>query len=102
MTSLRPTLAASPQRSILVVVLALLAFSPATAAEPPSNQSPGKKLYETKCIRCHEHHDITVYEDMTWKRLLFKMKNKARLDDEEYGDLSDYLKEVRKGGRPQR
>jgi hypothetical protein len=68
-----------------------LAASTASAAEPPP---PGKRLYDTRCVKCHKHHDITVYEDMAWKRLLWKMKDKARLDNEEYGDLSDYLRGV--------
>jgi len=73
----------------------------AGAAELPAD-GPGKKLYDTRCVRCHKHHDITVYDDMAWKRLLWKMKDKARLDNEEYGDLADYLKAVREAERKSR
>jgi len=78
-----------------VVATATLAISTGLAAEPSQADAAVKKLYDTKCTRCHKHHDITVYEDMAWKRLLSKMKDKARLDNEEYGDLSDYLRSVR-------
>ncbi|MBI5394919.1 MAG: hypothetical protein HZA91_06425 [Verrucomicrobia bacterium] len=81
---------------------ALLPFLTADAAEQPAADAAAKKLYDTRCIRCHEHHDITVYDDMAWKRLLWKMKDKARLDNEEYGDLSDYLKSVREAARRSR
>lgn len=84
-----------------MVTAALLPLLAAGAAEPPAD-GPGRKLYNTKCVRCHKHHDITVYDDMGWKRLLWKMKDKARLDNEEYGDLSDYLKRVREEQRKSR
>ena len=69
--------------------------SGAGAAEPSAADAAAKKIYDTECTRCHKHHDITLYNDMAWKRVLWKMKNKARLDDEDYGDLSDYLKRTR-------
>jgi hypothetical protein len=86
----------------IVGMCASLTTLTAGGAEPAPADGPGKKLYDTKCTRCHKHHDITVYDDMGWKRLLWKMKDKARLDNEEYGDLSDYLKRVRETERQSR
>jgi hypothetical protein len=82
----------------LAAAVAALGASIVRAAEPAA-APPGKKLYETKCLRCHKDLDPTIYEDMTWKRWLWKMKDKARLDNEEYGDLSDYLKSVREAAK---
>ena len=79
--------------------VAAAAVSAAGAAEQAPAVPPGKKLYEAKCLRCHKDLDPTIYEDMTWKRWLWKMKDKARLDNEEYGDLSDYLKGVREAAK---
>ncbi len=84
---------------VFMVVVAALCASVAGAAEQAPADAPGKKLYESKCLRCHKDLDPTIYEDMTWKRLLWKMKDKARLDNEEYGDLSDYLKGVREAAK---
>jgi hypothetical protein len=80
---------------LAVGAVALVALAAGLADEAP----PGKRLYDTRCVKCHKHHDITVYENMAWKRLLWKMKDKARLDNEEYGDLSDYLRGVRETAR---
>lgn len=84
---------------LFVAATAALAISMVGAAEQSPADTAGKNLYDSKCTRCHKHHDITVYEDMTWKRLLWKMKDKARLDNEEYGDLSDYLKNFREAAK---
>ncbi|OHE79874.1 MAG: hypothetical protein A2107_07940 [Verrucomicrobia bacterium GWF2_62_7] len=86
-------------RLVFMVVVAAFCASVAGAAEQAPAAPPGKKLYEAKCLRCHKEIDPTIYEDMTWKRLLWKMKDKARLDNEEYGDLSDYLKGVREAAK---
>ncbi|MBI5684650.1 MAG: cytochrome c [Verrucomicrobia bacterium] len=82
-----------------MAVVVALGVSVIVAAEQAPAAPPGKKLYEAKCIRCHKDLDPTIYEDMTWKRWLWKMKDKARLDNEEYGDLSDYLKGVREAAK---
>lgn len=75
------------------------AITAAGAVEQSSADAAAKKIYDTQCTRCHKHHDISLYGDKAWKRLLWKMKNKARLDDEDYGDLSDYLKRAREAER---
>lgn len=82
-----------------LVFVALVVIAAADAAEPAPPAPPGKKLYETKCFRCHKGADPTNYEDMTWKRWLWKMKDKARLDNEEYADLTDYFKSVREAAQ---
>ena len=95
-----PTHPSAPRRLRVLLPLlfaAAVAVSMAASAEPAP--PPGKKLYESKCLRCHKDLDPTIYEDMTWKRWLWKMKDKARLDNEEYGDLSDYLKGVREAAK---
>lgn len=93
----------STQRRLRVFLPMLFAatmvVSATSAAEQSAAPPPGKKLYESKCLRCHKDLDPTIYEDMTWKKWLWKMKDKARLDNEEYGDLSDYLKGVREAAK---
>jgi mono/diheme cytochrome c family protein len=93
----------STQRRLRVFLPLLFAAAMAVSATGAAEQSaappPGKKLYESKCLRCHKDLDPTIYEDMTWKKWLWKMKDKARLDNEEYGDLSDYLKGVREAAK---
>ena len=85
---------------LAVMTAAATLLVPASGAADPTEAKPAaRKLYEAKCLRCHKTLDPTIYEEMTWKRWLWKMKDKARLDNEEYGDLSDYLKGVREAAR---
>jgi hypothetical protein len=82
-----------------VLALAVLSSGVGAGGEPSAADAAAKRLYEAKCLRCHKRLDPTAYEDMVWKRWLWQMKHKARLDDEEYGDLSDYLRSVREAAR---
>ena len=72
----------------LLVLLAL-----AGIAATPVN--PGKKLYTGKCARCHKLYDPAKYDDKTWNIWMQKMKQKAKLKDEQYRELSAYLLTLR-------
>lgn len=78
---------------ILAGVLATIA---ARAAEPtPIDLAAGKKIYTTKCSRCHKPYDPAGYEDKAWESWLLKMRDKAKLNDEQYRQLASYLQTVR-------
>lgn len=79
--------------SILVGVLATVA---ARAADPPPQDlTAGKKLYTGKCARCHKFYDPARYDDKTWESWMQKMSEKAKLNDEQYRQLTTYLQTVR-------
>ncbi len=69
-------------------LLALLAI----AATP---RDPGKKLYTGKCSRCHKLYDPTKYDNAAWEKWMQKMKSKAKLNDQQYQQLSEYLESLR-------
>ena len=71
-----------------VVLLALLAVAAAPA-------DPGKKIYTGKCARCHKLYDPAKYDDEAWEKWLQKMKPKAKLNDEQYRQLGEYLATLR-------
>ncbi|MCX7825381.1 MAG: hypothetical protein N2689_07470 [Verrucomicrobiae bacterium] len=81
---------------------AMLAIPTVSAADPSPANAAAKKLYETKCLRCHEELEPAAYEETTYKRWLWRMKDKAGLDNRQYGDLSGYLKSVREAARPKK
>jgi mono/diheme cytochrome c family protein len=60
----------------------------------------GRKLYAAKCASCHKLHDPARYDDKSWKTWMEKMRHKARLNDEQYKHLSEYLQSVRSGALP--
>jgi len=74
-----------------------------TAAPPPIPPGGGapllvdeqvaqaRKLFLTKCARCHDFHAPSKYSETEWERWMQKMSRKARLKQPEEQLLRDYL-----------
>jgi len=77
---------------IPMAMLAVLLGSAANAAELSEKEmAAGKKLYVTKCARCHKFYDPASYTDEQWADWMQKMRKKARLSNEQHELLSRYL-----------
>lgn len=50
-----------------------------------------RKLYTTKCMRCHKSYDPAEYAQPEWDTWMTKMRKKARLSSEQDDLLSRYL-----------
>jgi cytochrome c5 len=50
-----------------------------------------RKLYTTKCMRCHKSYDPNAYTQPQWDAWMVKMRKKARLGSEQQNLLSRYL-----------
>ena len=74
--------------------LAFLIAASLVAIAATSQQS-GKKIYTGKCARCHKLYDPAKYDDQTWEKWMQKMRQKAKLSDEQYRQLSEYLATLR-------
>jgi mono/diheme cytochrome c family protein len=76
-----------------VLGLALAGFgSPAKAAEPVVDSSAAaRKLYLSKCAKCHKLYDPARYTDAQWELWMGKMTKKARLDDQQRRQLVNYI-----------
>ena len=73
-------------------VAALVAFHAAGAAELSTIESQAaRKLYNTKCARCHKFYDPANYDDASWQTWMTKMSKKAKLKPAETAILSRYL-----------
>jgi|SRR4030095_11597860 mono/diheme cytochrome c family protein len=57
------------------------------------NMAAGKKLYESKCGKCHALFKPKEYKMKQWKENLDDMMNKAELKEDEYKLIFAYLKE---------
>jgi cytochrome c553 len=75
------------------LIVSLLLLAPMVRAA--DDISTGKKVYTSKCSRCHKFYDPTAYDDSKWATWMGKMRDKARLNDEQYRQLSAYLNSVR-------
>ena len=68
------------------ILIALIVVAPNDA---------GKKLYTGKCARCHKLYEPVKYDDKTWDSWMTKMREKAKLNDAQYRQLSTYLQTLR-------
>jgi len=78
-----------------VAYLLILAAPMARAADAMDDWAAGKRLYTAKCARCHKFYDPAKYDDRTWNEWMGKMRQKAKLNDEQYAKLSGYLQTLR-------
>src|ERR1051325_9292417 len=50
-----------------------------------------RKIYQTKCARCHQFYNPADYEEQEWLSWITKMNKKAKLNSEQDQLLSQYL-----------
>ncbi len=56
----------------------------------------GRKLHNTKCVRCHKAYDPAAYSETAWHEWMDKMSRKAKLKPDQKELLTRYLDDVRK------
>jgi hypothetical protein len=85
---------------ILGLVLAVSA-GPAGAADLSDREkASGRKLYVTKCAKCHKFYDPNKYSDQDWQTWMSKMSKKSKLSPEQEQLLVRYIDEaIRKPGK---
>ena len=81
----------------LILFAAMLALLlPLGAAELSSQEiQSARKLYQTKCAKCHKFYDPAKYDAPDWQRWMQKMGRKAKLKPEQSDLLSRYLDSFR-------
>ena len=60
-----------------------------------------KRIYETKCVRCHKAYEPRDYSPEEWRLWMLKMSKKAKLKSSEDKLLKRYW-EVLRTGKPQK
>jgi hypothetical protein len=79
---------------VLVAVLGLL---PVVGRSGPLLSAPeeakARKLYLTKCAKCHKLYDPTRYTDKDWEVWMGKMTSKAKLSRSQAQLLSNYIEQ---------
>ena len=77
-------------------------FPPPAAVQPGVSGSlavpeivDARKLYASKCARCHKFYDPLDYGEAEWRAWMRKMTKKARLKPDQAELLTRYLEAVR-------
>ena len=83
--------------SLSVVVIA----GCASPEKTPDNGEPdqiARKLYVTKCAKCHKFYDPAKYSDAEWQMWMWKMSKKSKLNSEQHELLSNYIEQTFRSG----
>jgi hypothetical protein len=85
------------RRLVLLSTMLLVAFTGAVKAGDLTEleTKKAKKLYVSKCAKCHKLYDPGKYSDAEWQSWMTKMARKARLKPDQRELLSRFLDGVR-------
>ena len=83
---------------LFVALAVVVLHGGAGAAElSPKETGDAKKLYNTKCAKCHKFYDPAAYTDKEWADWMTKMNRKSKLKPEQAELLARYLETLRPG-----
>lgn len=81
--------------SVLLLSAGVLPVNCADTNLPPKVLAAAKKIYTSKCARCHEIYEPGAYGDAEWSRWMTKMIRKSRLNKEQAELLARYTDSLR-------
>lgn len=86
-------------------LLCLLAFAGCAIPErevalPNHEAAAGRKLYVSKCAKCHKFYDPAKYSETEWQMWMARMSKKAKLRPDQAEILGRYIEDNLR--RPQR
>jgi len=84
-----------------LVLLGMMGAARAASAQLKDDAAAGRKLYVTKCSKCHKLYDPRKYSDAEWEKWMGKMSKKAKLTSEQERLLSKYVEEDLRLKKPQ-
>lgn len=81
---------------LFAVVTAFAGFlRPALAGDAVLEDTKARKLYLTKCAKCHKLYEPKKYSDADWEKWMGKMTKKSKLNSAQTELLTRYLETLR-------
>ncbi|PWU18436.1 MAG: hypothetical protein C5B50_09165 [Verrucomicrobia bacterium] len=77
-----------------VVILTSVKGMAGSAEQTKTEPAAARKLYLTKCAKCHKFYDPAKYTDSQWHTWMEKMNQKAKIKPEHREMLSRYIEET--------
>jgi hypothetical protein len=88
-------------RLFFLVISAATLASPLPAKELTADeQAHARKLYVSKCAKCHKFYEPRAYTDADWNRWMIAMGKKSKLKQTDLSVLKRYLDGYRAGELP--
>jgi len=85
---------------IAIAALAVLARAAGAAELTDKEIAAARKIYLTKCAKCHELYDPKAYTDAEWATWMTKMGKKSKLKADQLDQLIRYTATLRVGAKP--
>lgn len=84
----------------LLVVCVIFPVTTMKAADlTDAEVKAARKLYLSKCAKCHKLYDPAGYDDAAWQSWMAKMTIKAKLNEQQADLTSRYVETIRKKER---
>jgi|GEM_PF-2419550 len=84
--------------AIFLFVLVVAAASAADLSEKELKEA--KKIYLSKCAKCHEFYPPADYSKTEWDRWMVKMRKKSKLKPEQFDLVERYTETLRHSDSP--
>lgn len=73
------------------VVAPVTPVTESVAVELTPELAAGKSLYDANCAKCHKLYSPTKFSEQQWKPILVSMQKKAKLEDAQMAEISNYI-----------
>src|SRR5262245_61011405 len=80
-----------------ILILAVPVLGDGSSELSAKELSEAKRLYKSKCSRCHKFYNPSSYDEVEWPDWMEKMRKKSKLKDEQFDLLKRYTEALRKG-----
>src|SRR5207237_817539 len=84
---------------VLPLLISACAGPSHVASAPGSESDPGRRIYVTRCAKCHKFYSPASYSDQEWAKWMKKMQKKAKLTDEQEALLASYINTNLRSGK---
>lgn len=88
-----------PACAILILCLAPVLGRGEDSRLSEADLKKARKIYLSKCAKCHKMHEPAGYDDAGWAGWMAKMKAKSKLKEDQYELLLRYTETLRPNGR---
>ena len=82
---------------LILLISAPVAAAPVPGPLTPQEQASARKIYVSKCAKCHRFYEPKNYDQTEWTLWMDKMSKKSKLKDQQSALLRRYLDAYRSG-----
>ncbi len=86
---------------LCILILAGRVFGGEISELSSKELTEARRLYNSKCSRCHKFYNPSLYHDAEWQDWMEKMRKKSKLKNEQFDLLMRYTELLRRNQKPE-